>query len=227
MKVLVLRPQPSAGRTARALANLGHEAVIAPLIEIVPSALSPQARIEADAPYGAVIAASANAFALLPQGARDCLSGLPAYLVGERTAEAAREAGLRPVAPVFGTARELAAALPGSAPGKRLLYLAGHDRRPEIETALRDAGRDVTLVETYEARIVEALPVQAEAALRRSDLGAVLHFSRRTAKAYLRLASEAGLLREALSPLQICLSATVAEPLRAAGAAKLALAPGP
>ena len=53
----------------------------------------------------------------------------------------------------------------------------------------------------------------------------MLHFSRRSAEAYLAAASDAGRLESALEkPIHYCLSARVAEPLRLAGAARLQIA---
>jgi uroporphyrinogen-III synthase len=54
-----------------------------------------------------------------------------------------------------------------------------------------------------------------------------LHFSRRTAGIYLDCARGAGLLVRALTPSHYCLSEQVAEPLRAAGAARIAIAARP
>ena len=47
----------------------------------------------------------------------------------------------------------------------------------------------------------------------------MLHFSRRSAEAYVDAARAAGLLANALKPIHFCLSAQVAEPLAQAGAA--------
>ena len=56
----------------------------------------------------------------------------------------------------------------------------------------------------------------------------VLHYSRRSAEAYLAAARQAGLLEAALNnPVHYCLSARVAEPLRLAGAARLRIAARP
>jgi uroporphyrinogen-III synthase len=227
MKVLLLRQRDAAASTARSLARLGHEAVLAPLIEI---AAIDEGRLPHDRskkPYGAVIAASANAFTSLHPRSRAALEGLPAMVVGARTASVAEGAGLSPLRPVFRTARELASALHGIAPPGRLLYLAGRDRRPEIEIALRRGTRAFVLVEVYAADLAPALPSAAETALRRGEIDAVLHYSARSAKAYVALAQAAALLPQALRPVQLCLSGAVAEPLIDAGARRVKLAASP
>jgi uroporphyrinogen-III synthase len=225
--VLVLRPKVQGARTARALARLGHEAVLAPLLEVTPieEARLPSAR--SGTPYAAVIAASPHAFTLLDAENRARLAALPAMLVGARTARAAAKAGLRALRPVHRTARALAAALPDHAPQGRLLYLTGRDRRPEIEHALRQEKRAFDIVEIYAATIQPSLPLDAAAALRRREIDAVLHYSARSAKAYVTVAKAHRLLARALAPLQLCLSEAVADPLIEAGAKRVELAGAP
>ncbi len=227
MKVLVLRPKAQGARTARALARLGHEAVLAPLLEIsrLDDPLPPSLRSRSR--HGAVIAASPNALALLDGEIQARLAGLPAIVVGARTARAAEEAGLRALRPAYRTARELASALPAHAPAGRLLYLAGRDRRPEIEDALRRAKRSFDIVEIYAATMVPHIPLSAVEALHGREIDAVLHYSPRSAKAYVTLAKARRLLARALAPPQLCLSEAVAEPLVEDGAKRVEIAGAP
>src|ERR1019366_4802217 len=80
------------------------------------------------------------------------LATIPLYVVGARAARAARDTGLavagEPAADAAALAERLARALP---PGARLLYLAGRDRKPTLETALAAAGLVVQAVELYAA----------------------------------------------------------------------------
>ena len=62
-------------------------------------------------------------------------------------------------------------------------------------------------------------------ALRAGRIDAVAHFSRRSARIYLDCA--AGMTEQALAPTHHCLSRQVAEPLTAAGAAQVRIAPRP
>ena len=79
----------------------------------------------------------------------------------------------------------------------------------------------------YRVVVVETLPAEAAAALR-GDLHGVLHYSRRSAEAFVSAARNAGLLEAALSnPVHFCLSAKVAEPLQEAGAADVRIAAQP
>ena len=223
----MLRPKPQGVRTARALVRLGHEAVLVPLFEIAPLDEARVPPCRSKRPYGAVIAASPHAFRLLDAESRARLAKLPAMVVGARSARAAERAGLRVLKPVYRTAQELAKALPEHAPEGRLLYLAGRDRRPEIEEALRREKRGFVLVEVYAAIVTPEIPKTASQALRRREIDAVLHYSPRSAKAYVALARAKRLLRRALCPLQLCLSEAVGRPLIEAGAKRLELAPSP
>jgi uroporphyrinogen-III synthase len=225
--VLVLRPKAQGVRTARALARLGHEAVLAPLLEITRIEEARLPSVGSRSLHAAVIAASPHAFASLDDETRARLAGRPAMVVGSRTARAAEEAGLRALQPAYRTARELALALPEHAPRGHLLYLSGRDRRPEIEEALRQAKRGFDTVEVYAATVLPALPLNAAEALRHREIGAVLHYSARSAQAYVTLAKANRLLPRALAPLQLCLSEAVAEPLIEAGAKRVELAGAP
>ena len=138
-----------------------------------------------------------------------------------------RGPGFAPCARCFGPPGSAPGRLPERAPPGRLLYLAGRDRRPDIEEALRREARTFVLVEVYDARLAAALPSAAAAALRDRALEAVLHYSARSAKAYVALATAAGLLSQALGPAQLCLSGAVARPLVEAGANCVKLAAFP
>ncbi len=70
-------------------------------------------------------------------------------------------------------------------------------------------------------------PPELTAALEAGDVEAVLHFSRRSAENYVAGARAAGIAEEALAVRHYCLSAQVAEPLEAAGAKRVAIAPRP
>jgi uroporphyrinogen-III synthase len=64
-------------------------------------------------------------------------------------------------------------------------------------------------------------------ALAAGRLDGVLHFSRRTAAAYVACAAAAGIANQALAAAHYCLSRQVAEPLTAAGAGTLSVAKEP
>jgi uroporphyrinogen-III synthase len=197
MRLLVTRPADEAGRTAARLVALGHEPVLAPVLDIAATG----AQIPAG-PYDLAIATSARAFAGLA-----AVAGVAAPLacVGEKTAAAGRQAGFAVAAVAPDAERLVDGLLRGSEP-RKALYLAGRERRAELEIRLRAAGWRVDLVEVYEARAVAAWPAAVMAALDAGALDGVLHYSPRSAELALALIGEA---RAGLA--HYCLSRAVAE----------------
>jgi uroporphyrinogen-III synthase len=171
-----------------------------------------------DEAFAAVVMTSANAArAVVQHPQRGKLVALPAFTVGRRTAEAAREVGFREVRSADGDQRDLVELLRDAR--TPLLYLAGEDRAGDLTAAVS--------VVAYRAVKVGQFPPGVGTALTQGTVDGVLHFSRRTTEAYLDCAERAGCTAAALAPLQLCLSQRVAEPLLAAGAARIRLAERP
>jgi uroporphyrinogen-III synthase len=73
----------------------------------------------------------------------------------------------------------------------------------------------------------DKFPPAIAATLSAGQFDGVLHFSRRSAQAYVDCARAGGMLAEALAPFHFCLSAQIAEPVAAAGAQRIRIAPRP
>jgi uroporphyrinogen-III synthase len=215
MLILVTRALDESQRTAASLAREGHDSVVSPVTEMVPTgAVWPAGVIDG------VIATSAHAFELfscapdwpLPEARRL----IRLLLVGGRTLDAARERGFAgtaltaPDATALGTKIELHFSSP-----RRLVYLAGRDRNPGLENKLTDLGHAIELVEVYAAQPADSLTEDALALAGQGKVGAVLHYSRRSAEIYLRLARNAGLDLSRVN--HVCISHNAAAPLLAAG----------
>jgi uroporphyrinogen-III synthase len=214
MRLLLTRPEPDAQRTAAALRIRGHEVLTAPLLVIEPTNadLGPP-------PWDAVMMTSASAARALSSHPRlkDVLP-LPVFAVGGRTAAAAREVGFG-VTSADGNAADLIALVARRfSPPARLLYLAGADQTRDLAAELGRHGIKVRSVELYRARALASLPAAADAALRARALDGALHFSRRSAEAFLGCAEQSGLIEPALRIRHFCISERAAEPLRARGA---------
>ncbi|WP_066544120.1 uroporphyrinogen-III synthase [Sphingomonas sp. CCH21-G11] len=129
--IAVLRPDPGNGRTAAAIEAAGQVAIRLPLFAIRPIDWQPPDAADHDA----LILTSTNAVRHAGSG----LAGRSAYVVGARTAAAARSAGLSVAATGATDAQDLAR-LVAVAGVCRALHLAGRDHRPlpgEIVTATR------------------------------------------------------------------------------------------
>jgi uroporphyrinogen-III synthase len=220
MRVVITRPQPAAERTAAALAARGHDVWVVPLMQVEPVVA------DLSGGWGGVIITSANAPAAA--AANPALTKLPLFAVGERSAQAAREAGFSNVTSAGGDIRDLVQLLrerkaDAKAP---LLYLAGEDRAADLVGELAAHGIAAEMRVVYRAATAP-FPPELSAALEAGDVQAVLHFSKRSAENYVAGARAAGIADEALSVRHYCLSAQVAEPLQAAGAQRVAIAPRP
>ncbi len=214
MRVLVTRPIHDATPTAERLRALGHAPVVAPLTRLVATgAAIPQGE------FDALIATSANAVDLLEAESVARLRGVPFYCVGDRATVRARARGLLAARPGAADATRLAHDLGSAlAPGQRVLYLAGRDRKPTLEKSLVGGGYRVTSVEIYRAEAVESLPVEAARPLRAGDIDAALHYSGRAVDLLIALAEAAGLGTRLTRVAHVCISEEAATPLRHAGA---------
>jgi len=225
MRLLVTRAQEDGERTAAMLRARGHSLMVAPLLRIEP--------IAADfgpGPFAAVLTTSANAARAVAAHARLTeLRGLPLYTVGRHSAEAARAAGFTAVHSADGDATDLIAmvAQKQAETGAPLLYLAGEDRSVDLAAGLGRRGLTVHTAVVYRAAAAERLPPAAERAIAAGELDGVLHYSRRSAAAFVHCTGTAGLRQRALALAHFCLSAQVADPLTAAGAATVRVAARP
>lgn len=202
-RVLVLREAEDAARTAGILQGRGHEPLILPLQVVHP--LDPPLGGQ---PVGGFLATSAHAAPWLARHA--AASRAPVLAVGERTAGALRELGVRNVVAGPGRAADLVplAATLGAADAP-LVYAAGRVRLPDLETGLRAAGIPFRTLVVYE--MADRRPDEAELArvLIDGPPDAVLLLSRRQAELFEDLgARHPGLLPDDLRAL--CLSQAVA-----------------
>ncbi len=225
MQLLVTRPEPDAQRTATALRGRGHEVMVAPLLMIEPVAADLGA-----GPWDAMIMTSANSCRAIANHPRhNELMGCPAFVVGRYSAEAAHAAGFADVTAADGDAKDLARLLVArfGARNRRLLYIAGEDRAADLAADLASQGLSMKTIVIYRAVKVTSFPPAARDALAAGHIGGVLHFSRRTAEAYLSCATVAHVLERALAAFHYCLSAQVARPLLQAGATTVRVAARP
>jgi uroporphyrinogen-III synthase len=111
-----------------------------------------------------------------------------AYCVGDRTAEAASDLGLRAVS-AQGDALALVRLLTETASGQRLLYLHGQETRRDLEDLLRPAGIILETAVVY-AQVECPLSPEARAILAETDAIIVPLFSPRSARIFFRQISE-------------------------------------
>ena len=230
MAVLVTRPHPDDETTAASLRARGFDVLRAPMLRFEPVAVHE----DMNARYSAVIVTSANAL----RGIEPHLKGhrmleLPLFAVGDHTAAAARRAGFTHVVSANGDAANLRDLVLASLRAKELkkastlLYLAGAEIARDLASELEESGFRVVTQTTYRMIAVKSLPRETCDAFAANQVEAVLHYSQRSARAFLDAARAAGVEISALAIPQCCISATVASVVRDAGATQVVVAATP
>jgi uroporphyrinogen-III synthase len=204
--------------------------LLAPMLRFEPVAFAD----DTEADYGAVVATSANALrAIEPQLAASRLLKLPLFAVGEHTASAARKAGFHKVLAGKSDAAGLRDLVLESVRARTLkkaavlLYLAGADLARDLTGELGERGFSVVTQTTYRMIPVTSLPPEVCHAFTANAVEAVLHYSRRSARAFMDAVRADGVEISALAIPHCCISAAVASVLRDAGATQLTVAATP
>jgi uroporphyrinogen-III synthase len=228
MAVLVTRPHPDNEDTARALRERGFKVVLAPMLRLEALPLAE----DLDADFAAVIVTSANALRAAEAQLGPLLK-LPLFAVGEHTASEARRLGFDQVVSAEGDAGKLRDLLRKNLKNlkakkaKRLLYLAGNDLSRDLAGELSGDGFEVVTQTTYRMAALSSLSRATRDAFAANEVEAVLHYSQRSARAFLEAARAEGVEISALAVPQFCISANVAAILREAGALRVLAAASP
>ncbi|MDL2406270.1 uroporphyrinogen-III synthase [Rhizobium calliandrae] len=220
MRVVVTRPTHSGERTARRLAQMGHDPLLLPLAEPVHDAEAALKALEETS--GSIAITSAEVMRVLKQ-VQPSLQPFfhwPVFAVGTATAQAAREIGFEVVVGVGGSdGARLADLIVGHSPEFRkspLLYLTGSPRAPGFEAQLKNFGIAFRTVECY--RMKEVIPDDGmlTSVLAEIPADAILFYSRETARRFFALP----FLREHADTLTrtriLCLSDAITEAVPAA-----------
>jgi uroporphyrinogen-III synthase len=215
MKAIVTRPRDDAAAMIGALAARGIEALLAPMLTILPAPHAARHLAERLAGAQAVLFTSANgvrAFA-----AASPRRELPALAVGDATAAAARIAGFRSVASAGGDIADLVALAAAhlSPRGGALVHAAGATIAGDLAARLAARGFSVHRATLYEAVAAAALDPDTAAAMRRGEAALALFFSPRTAATFVRVAAAAGVGDACRAMAAVALSPAVAAALAA------------
>jgi len=227
MAVLLTRPSPDNEASSEALRARGLKVLLAPMLRFEPVPFADAAGLD----YQGVIVTSANALRAVEGAfAQSPLLKLPLYAVGEHTASVARELGFAKVIVARGDASALRDLVLERLRAKELkkkrplLYLAGADISRDLAGELGQHGFEVVTQTTYRMVALATLPRAIRDAFARHEVEAVLHYSRRSAAAFLDAVRNEGIEISALAVPQCCLSGNVAAVLHEAGAAQVKVA---
>ncbi|MEO7054552.1 MAG: uroporphyrinogen-III synthase [Rhizomicrobium sp.] len=221
MRILVTRPAEDGAEIARLLADMGHDALLAPLLTVE---LYDGPPLILDG-VQAVLATSANGVRALAM--RTDARNVPLFAVGPQTAEAAVRAGFIRVRNAEGDAVALAEAIPGWADpaAGALLHAAGENGSGWLADALAAKGFRVRREILYRVEAARHLPAAAIRALQENTVQAALFFSPKSAAIFADCAARDGLSTTGL--LAICISANTADALRALTFAETKIAAAP
>ncbi|MBI3676335.1 MAG: uroporphyrinogen-III synthase [Proteobacteria bacterium] len=210
MRILVTRPIEDAPQTAKRLESLGHQAIVAPLLEI-------RFRSGGDISLQgvqAILATSANGVRAL--ASRTTHRDVAVFAVGPQTSQAARQAGFKTVKSAQGDAGALAeATLNWAKPdGGDLLHAAASKTKGDLARTLCAHGFQVRTETLYEAAPVSRLPRLAARALQDNDVDAALFFSPRTASIFAKCVEAADLRASCARIIAACISEAAAKALQ-------------
>lgn len=207
LRVWVTRARPGADETAERLTGLGHDPLVAPVLEV--RELSPAIDLDGVAALAFTSRNGVAAFARLSPERR-----LPVFTVGDATAEAARAAGFADVRSAGGDVVAIAALIGRHAPELDGVVLHAGAREPAGDLPGLLAGRArLRAVALYET--VDADP--ADALARLDALDAALVHSPKAGRRLAALLDPADGARLSFA----CISPAAAEPLAERGFKKL------
>lgn len=208
MRVINTRPQPDAASLTQALAALGHDVIEAPLLDIMFEDRSGPLDLQ---DVQAVLATSANGVRAL--AVATACRDIPLIAVGDASARTAEELGFSRATSAGGDVGDLAATVIHTldpADGA-LVHVAGSKVAGDLAGPLASAGFATRRVTLYESRAVASLPTATSRVLKSGNVDAVIFFSPRTAKTFVRLVADAGVAHACQLLNAYCLSPAVAE----------------
>jgi uroporphyrinogen-III synthase len=223
MRVLLTRPQQDAGVFAGRLRELGHGALLAPLLR-VRFRDGPALAFDG---VQAVLVTSANGVRALAR--RTKRRDLPVFAVGPQTAREAQSAGFARVESAEGDAVTLADALPRWARTEAgtLLHATGAEGAGRLASLLAAKGYRVNTEILYDVVASAALPQDVVSALNDGSLDAALFFSPRSAGVFKDCVLGVGLSQACTRLAAVCISKATAEALTPLSFAEIRIAAQP
>lgn len=204
--ILITRPLEDYAETAAMVSASGFDPVSCPMLRVEPvTHVDPEA-----GRYQALVFTSPRGVTHLD--AVPGLKELPVYTVGDRTAEAARQAGYVKVTSAGADLNALEALLflENLSPDKPLLHVCGED----VVRPIAVPGRRFESLVVYRAVQADDLPAPALAVIQDRAPYGVLFYSARTAEAFVKAVKQQGLQPQFMTTRALCLADTMVESLR-------------
>lgn len=226
MRLWVTRAEPDASRQAENLMELGHEAIVDPLLTILFDKTVPLVLQGVQA----LIATSQNGLRALSERPEleDAIK-LPIFVVGPGSAALARNLGFSAVYEGRGTADGLVDVIAEGCDRSKgaLLHLAGAALASDLKGSMEALGFKMDQPALYEAVRASYLSAERSRDLAENRLDGVILMSPRTAKVYMKVISEGGRVEAARKLHYYCLSKPVADCLAPLDSRQLSVAARP
>ena len=209
-RILITRPREDAEPLAAELVRRGFTPLVQPMLEI-RTLEGPPLNLEG---VQALLCTSANG--VRATAARTTRRDLPVLAVGDATARAARDAGFAQVESAGGDVESLARLAAGrlDPAAGRLLHAAGTAVAGDLAGDLGRAGFTVERHVLYAAEPVTELGHDAVQGLYAGTIDAVLFFSPRTGRSFVKVVQKAGLADRLGGVVALCLSEAVGTAVR-------------
>ncbi|MCF8496197.1 MAG: uroporphyrinogen-III synthase [Alphaproteobacteria bacterium] len=209
--ILITRPREDAELFARALREKGFSALVCPMLEIAPCSFA-----EPDLEHcRGLVFTSAQAVRTFSE--KTTLRNLPVFVVGEQTAQTAREKGYGNLVVAEGNAESLERVLlQESSDGEGFfLHVRGDWISYPLGQGLEKKNVKINELVVYTARLVSFLEPVVKEPMITGQVRAVTFFSKRTAQAFLECLERDGLFKYLHGIKALCISRAVSEYVQA------------
>lgn len=212
IRLLITRPQQDSESLASKLSKHDIECIIEPMLTIVPEASAKEAiKPHLDPAPQAIVITSKHALEAFDD--LSIIADIPLFASGARTAEFAREQGMKNVTATGEKVSELADYIATNLKPEKepILYLSGAD----ITTDLQDVLHDYKIIRliTYRADMTEAFSADVIKEIGKEALTGVIFFTQRSTAAFMNCIKQANLEIHLKALRAYCLSDAVAETL--------------
>ncbi len=184
---------------------MGFEVFCAPMLEIKPlNTCTPD-----PGKYAGLIFTSANAVRIISRNHQNLPKGLPVYVGGPQTKEAAVKAGFEDVVQVEGGSRGIVRYFETRTEAGTLLHIRGNDVACPVAETLTNAGFKADNFVVYEAVPVTEFPEETMAAICNDSISHTLFLSARAGSNFAALVDDLGLGERLRAINALCLSVRV------------------
>lgn len=210
-QILVTRPKEDFKRTADNLAQLGFEALSAPMMDFNQILFSMPEMAE----VAALIFTSANGIRAVKDRAE--FKAMACYVVGAQTAKLAAECGFEILGQGAGNVSSLCEVIAQDylARGfdKPLLHISGVHQAGNLSQSLAELSIATHRLQAYEMQKVADIAVDIEQRLESQTIDAILLYSARSAKIFIEIMKNRQILQKISDIPVFCLSKNIAEAL--------------